>query len=202
MSSERFSINMKEHYELEYIHFMINILNPYIDISRIKENDNDDGTIKMMMRRSETDKVELTNAHFVHFLQVSFPKIINDESSTIKSEMDTKHLEHDIFECYLRMDLDDFKKTYEKNDSDSFYLKLINMNEEELTKMKKYYGLDSSKSKSEDSKSTVGDVDYNKELEELGRRLTYLERLSDFNKKKHSTISNILELVDNFKYII
>ena len=78
------------------------------------------------------------------------------------------------------------------------------MNEEELTKMKKYYGLDSdsSKSKSEDSKSTVGDVDYNKELEELGRRLTYLERLSDFNKKKHSTISNILELVDNFKYII
>ena len=180
-------IDMKDHYEIEYINFIINILEPFIDF---KFNKGDD-VIKIFYKDSKLPggKKEISVKEFIHFIQISFPRFIKEEANDLRKVINKEHQDKDTFERFLKLGIDEFKDSYvkQKKEKDDMYDTVINMNTDEIEKRKTFYN---------------DDKGYNELSKVMRSKLTYLDRLLHFNKEKHSKIDDILKLVENIKYLL
>ena len=83
--------------------------------------------------------------------------------------------------------MDGFKDRYKGKEDDKYYKKIIDSNEEELNNIKSFYQ----------------DVNgYSRLSKAMASKSSYLERLLNFNKLKHSKIEDVINLFMNIEYII
>ena len=182
---------MKNHYELEYIHFMVNILEPFIYFKK-NEGESDGGIIIMYKGKFEKDEKkvsekEINIKQFIHFIQITFPIFIKEEIDILKEEIDEGKKQQDTFNIYNQLGMDGFKDRYKGKEDDKYYKKIIDSNEEELNNIKSFYQ----------------DVNgYSRLSKAMASKSSYLERLLNFNKLKHSKIEDVINLFMNIEYII
>ena len=182
-------IDMKNHYEIEYLHFMINILEPFIEF---KSGQSNDVTIIFKGKEASENKV-INTKQFIHFIQITFPNFIKDEIINLKEQISIEHKGKDTFERFIKLGLDEFKEEYTKNNNnkeeeeDGIYNTIINMKDEEIEKRKKFYS---------------DPNEYSKLDNIFNSKLTYLDRLLNFNKEKHSKVEGVLTFIKNIKYIL
>lgn len=196
-------IDMKNHYEIEYINFFINVLEPFIRFKKNHSVSSNESYITIIYKdktkeNSEEDnsdegivEKEINIKEFIFFLQISFPKYLNNEVNQINKLLNKESLDKKIFEKFLKLGLDDFKEFYNKEENkeekNGMYESIIKMNKEDIDKMTKFY---------RDEKG------YKEITKIMTSKLNYLKRLLDFNREKHSKIEDILNLVKNIEYLI
>ena len=198
-------LESKNHYELDYIHFMINILKPFIQFKK----SNEESHINILHFNSKSNKFEDINiSEFIHFIQIVFPKLIKKKIKCIKNSLLLSNYEKDAFKIFINIGSIDFKKLYiDNNDHNSLlkndnlnidYNKYLDLDTNDINKLKLYYGIN--------CKGYEYPIEKGSEIikyeNDLNEKLAYFEHLLIFNYIKHKKIKYVLRFIKNLHYVI
>ena len=188
----------KQHYEIDYINFMIQVLKPFIIFTPGPEGNV--SIYRPVKRRGVARRNVCTVKEYVYFIQKEFPEMIKGEMEVIKSDIRKMNCEKDAFFSFLRLGEKSFITEYLNNDKmekdlNVDYNKIIEMKWDEIEELREYYGI------KDDKLNTENNSDYLKEGETLKNKLNYFDQLLYFNFTKHCTIDSILKFLKNLEYI-
>ena len=110
-------IDMKNHYEIEYLHFMINILEPFIEF---KSGQSNDVTIIFKGKEASENKV-INTKQFIHFIQITFPNFIKDEKQIWLIDWEYAGFNTPLFDLGGLASNNDFNENQEKILLENYY---------------------------------------------------------------------------------
>ena len=174
-------------YELQSMQLMIDILQPYITFKKEEGKDT-----QIYIVTENKDEKHITMKEYIHFTQMIFPKIIQEEiddlsdqnqKETIKKEIFNSRRSNGVFRLPLFLGTgDDIKYglyTHEFNQ----------MSVEELTKLKEYY------------KGGINSL-YNEKMKEIDEKSVYLENVRIQNRKMNGSIQDVIQFIRNLEYYL
>ena len=184
-------INLEDYdlsYEIQYIAFMITVLKPYITFNF----ENDDDELKVLKIYAKTPVVgeeeeELTEMEYIHFIQHTFPDIINNEIKITEERWIEKDIQKKIFNDNY---LDGFSREIDYRGKDKVHFDIFKkMDPQKIKEQIPYYV------NSVGTMSTIHDI-----LMGLSEKITYLEKLCNINKEKNGSIKDVIQFLENLKY--
>ena len=174
-------------YELQSMQLMIDILQPYITFKKEEGKDT-----QIYIVTENKDEKHITMKEYIHFTQMIFPKIIQEEiddlsdqnqKETIKKEIFNSRRSNGVFRLPLFLGTgDDIKYglyTHEFNQ----------MSVEELTKLKEYY------------KGGINSL-YNEKMKEIDEKSVYLENVRILNRRMNGKIQDVVQFIRNLEYYL
>ena len=171
-------------YELQSMQLLIEILQPYITF---KKEQNKDTQIYQTIE--DKGKKLITTKEYIHFIQMIFPKIIQEEIESLFDQSQTETIKKEVFDSRrsngeFRLPL--FIGTKDNSVYECYIQEFNQMGVEELTEFKKYYkgSLDSS---------------YNEKLKLIKGQYTYLEKVQKFNRKMNGKIQDVIQFIGNLE---
>ena len=181
-------INLEDYdisYEIQFIALMITVLEPYINFNIKKEKiykKNDDSIVEE----------EMTKAEFIHFIQHTFPDMINHELKITKQQLEDEKIIKDVFMIYYRKNYyigyRNVKFNSEKHKK--YYTMFEIMSDEEMKKEIEYY---------QPEKITLL-TPFQEKLDDLKKKIKYLEKIRNINRKKNGKIKDVLQFIESLKY--
>ena len=183
-------INLEDYdlsYEIQYIAFMITILKSYITFNF--ENDNYGlKVLKIYINNQDPPlEEELTETKYIHFIQHTFPDIINNEIKITEERWIEKDIQKKIFNDNY---LDGFSREIDYRGKDRVHFDIFKkMDPQKIKEQIPYYV------NSVGTKSTLHDI-----LTGLSEKITYLEELRNINKEKNGSIKDVIQFLENLKY--
>ena len=192
-----------QHYELDYINFMIEVLKPFIEFQR--SNILEGTPIRICLKRSGKMNEVIDIKKFIHFIQKTFPEIIKKEINIINSEIYSINCERDAFKALISMSIEDYKQEYINNhkiqkDPNVDYQKFIDMDWNEMDKMREFYGF--TNKYNVNCTMDLQNTEYYKKRKYLNNKSTYFSQLFKFNFINHGLIEDVLKFINNLEYVI
>ena len=198
-------------YEKQYMELMVQLLKPYIvfrensqyprdsklytvNIYRKINNSNCDPIFKEWINKLkltpsdilEKNKVEEhTSIHdYIDFIQCIFPKMIREEIKYYKRKLDFENCKKDILDGQRnsepRFKSPMFLDTVIEDECIQYVEELNQFNKEQIQGIKEQNKID---------------------LEQIPKRISYLEKISEINRVKNGSIDNIINFLKNLHYL-
>ena len=174
-------------YELQSMQLMINILQPYITFKKEEGKDT-----QIYQITEDKDEKHITMKEYIHFIQMIFPKIIQEEIDPLFDQNKTETIKKEIFNSrrsngVFRLPL--FLGTGDDSAYGLYTHEFNQMSVEELTKFKEYY------------KGGINSL-YNEKLKLINEQSIYLENVQKFNRKVNGTIQGVIQFIRNLEYYL
>ena len=176
-------------YDLQLIKLMIEILKPYIlfkkpsDIFQEK-----DIQIYQIIEGKKEGKI-LTIKEYIHFIQIKFPNIIQEEIETILQHNKIESVKKEIFESRIsngEFKLPLFLETIDKNLYEFFIEEFNQKSQEELSALKEYYR----------------GLNYKENRELRDDKHNYFQKIQELNRMVNGKVQSVIQFIDNLKYYL
>ena len=204
-------------YDIQFVAFMITLLDPYIYFDPNKENkimvpDGDgirpERIIKIYKKKNNhlykeelnhalninSKQEELNYGQFIEFIQHTFPDIINDQL-----KMNTELFREENIKCKI------FRETYLNNFNEYKYR--FDDNKEEYTKYCKYFqnmnkeGIMNRMNYYEPNNFDLNNnTPFRLKTKELQDKINYLKEIKKINRDRNGSIKDVLQFLENLKY--
>ena len=100
----KYSLNFDDYdldYEIQYIEFMLKLLDPYIVFELFKDNDDIHSSIKIyrigLDKGNENVRIPITEKDYIYFIQKTFPIIIQNEIDKLTENENEGRLKKNVF---------------------------------------------------------------------------------------------------------
>ena len=100
----KYTVNFDDYdldYEIQYIEFMLNLLDPYIVFELSKDNDDNHSSITIyrigLDKDNENVRIPITDKDYIFFIQKTFPIIIQNEIDKLTENENEGRLKKNVF---------------------------------------------------------------------------------------------------------
>ena len=145
-------------------------------------------------RLRDFDKVKkegkiLTIKEYIHFIQIKFPNIIQEEIETILEHNKIESVKKEIFESRRsngEFKLPLFLETIDKNLYEFFIEEFNQKSQEELSALKEYYR----------------GLNYKENRELRDDKHNYFQKIQELNRMVNGKVQSVIQFIDNLKYYL
>ena len=192
-------------YDIQFVSFMITLLDPYIYFVSNKSN-NVMGlslkTIQIFKKNGDpnntlninSDSQELNHGQFIEFIQHTFPDIITDQLKMKIELYREENIKYKIFRETYMENFNEYKYRFDDNmDEYTKYCKYFQkMNKEEIMNQMKYYD--------PTNYNLNLNTPFRLKTNKLQDKINYLEEIKKINRDKNGSIKDVLQFLENLKY--
>ena len=181
-------INLEDYdisYEIQFIALMMTVLEPYINFNLEKD--------KIYKKNDDSiGEEEMTKSDFIHFIQHTFPDMINHELEITKEHLEEEKIIKDVFMVYYRKNYHiGYRRDQFYSEKHKRYYKMFEiMSDEEMKKEIEYY---------QPEKITLS-TPFQEKLDDLKNKINYLEKIRSINRQKNGKIKDVLQFLESLKY--
>tara|TARA_B100000745_G_C20051774_1_gene358691 strand:- start:95 stop:763 length:669 start_codon:yes stop_codon:yes gene_type:complete len=209
---KRYSFDYKDLnfiYEIQYIQFMIELLEPYIEFNVVNTNETTTNLsgeptlrkgLKIFVKKDHGIQESIDENQFIQFIQVEFPKVVKGKQQMFKEEMSKENQEKVEFEKNAkhtdRMGRNNFVTTYTCPQ---------NMDQSEYDEKYNYY-VDTVDSSGNSYKPTMllNEPTYTLtrfalKMKHKKDKINTLENILKINRIKHSTVRGVIHFLNIVK---